>query len=158
MSHRACQTGTPCTSRRHNQPRHDADSAQLMHAPCLSLLNFESVMQDPVPRVGKFWVLFARPGQRVLVNQGGDMQVRPTPLDRLLTPLTPGQLLCPCPFPVHTKWFLPACLPACYLSVCHSVRPSFLPSDCLYVDPSVWLTVSACLSPQKAQYCWECLL
>ena len=50
-------------------------------------------LQDPVPKVGKFWVLFSRPGQRVLVDQGGDMQVRPTPLDRRLAPLTPGQLL-----------------------------------------------------------------
>lgn len=49
-------------------------------------------MQDPVPRVGKFWVLFSRPGQRVLVNGQGDMQVRPTPLDRRLKPLNPGQL------------------------------------------------------------------
>ena len=65
-------------------------------------------MQDPVPKVGKFWVLFARPGQRVLVNQGGDMQVRPTPLDRRLTSLTPGQLL----FPPHAKWFCTSFLPA----------------------------------------------
>ena len=104
----------------------------MRNALCVSLLTFKSVMQDPVPKVGKFWVLFARPGQRVLVNQGGDMQVRPTPLDRRLTPLTPGQLLCPCllscTFQMFLR-FLPICLPAFLLSVCLSVRSSFLPSD-----------------------------
>ena len=48
-------------------------------------------MQDPVPRVGKFWVLYSRPGQRVLVDQGGDLQVRPTPLDQKLLSLNPGR-------------------------------------------------------------------
>lgn len=50
-------------------------------------------LQDPVPRVGKLGVLYARPGQRVLVDQGGDMQVRPTPLDIRLSSSNPGQLI-----------------------------------------------------------------
>ncbi|KAL3161315.1 hypothetical protein ABBQ38_009669 [Trebouxia sp. C0009 RCD-2024] len=45
--------------------------------------------KDPVPRVGKLGVLYARPGQRVLVDQGGDMQVRPTPLDIRLSSSNP---------------------------------------------------------------------
>ena len=49
-------------------------------------------MQDPVPRVGKLGVLYSRPGQRVLVDQGGDMQVRPTPLDIRLSSSNPGLL------------------------------------------------------------------
>ena len=35
--------------------------------------------QDAVPRVGKFLVLFARPGQRVIVDYRGDVVVRPSP-------------------------------------------------------------------------------
>ena len=34
--------------------------------------------QDAVPRVGKFLVLFSRPGQRVIVDYRGDILVRPT--------------------------------------------------------------------------------
>ncbi|EIE18442.1 hypothetical protein COCSUDRAFT_68209 [Coccomyxa subellipsoidea C-169] len=34
---------------------------------------------DAVPRVGKFLVLFARPGQRVIVDYRGDVVVRPSP-------------------------------------------------------------------------------
>ena len=48
------------------------------------------IWQDPVPRVGKLGVLYARPGQRVLVDKGGDMQVRPTPLDIRLSSANPG--------------------------------------------------------------------
>ena len=47
-------------------------------------------VQDPVPSVGKFWVIYSRPGQRVLVDQQGDLQVRPTPLDQKLLSLNPG--------------------------------------------------------------------
>ncbi len=36
-------------------------------------------MQDAVPRVGKFVALFARPGQRVIVDYRGDVVVRPSP-------------------------------------------------------------------------------
>lgn len=36
-------------------------------------------MQDAVPRVGKFIVLFSRPGQRVIVDYRGDVVVRPSP-------------------------------------------------------------------------------
>ena len=50
-----------------------------------------AMLQDPVPRVGKFGVLYSRPGQRVLVDQGSNMQVRPTPLDIRLTSINPGQ-------------------------------------------------------------------
>lgn len=38
-------------------------------------------MQDPVPLIGKFGSIYARPGHRVLINAKGDMLVRPTPLD-----------------------------------------------------------------------------
>lgn len=46
-------------------------------------------MQDPVPKMGKFGVLYARPGQRVILDPGGEMQVRPTHLDRRLASLNP---------------------------------------------------------------------
>lgn len=36
-------------------------------------------LQDAVPRVGKFLVLFARPGQRVIVDYRGDVVCRPSP-------------------------------------------------------------------------------
>ena len=39
------------------------------------------VVQDPVPKMAKFWFLYARPGQRVLLYKNGDMVVSPTPLD-----------------------------------------------------------------------------
>ncbi|KAL0044911.1 hypothetical protein WJX82_001842 [Trebouxia sp. C0006] len=45
--------------------------------------------QDPVPKVGKFGVLYARPGQRVILDAGGEMQVRPTQLDMRLSTLNP---------------------------------------------------------------------
>lgn len=45
--------------------------------------------QDPVPRIGKFGVVYSRPGQRVLVQKQGDMQVRPTPLDIRLSSTHP---------------------------------------------------------------------
>ncbi|DBA79451.1 TPA: hypothetical protein ACH3X2_007723 [Trebouxia sp. C0005] len=45
--------------------------------------------QDPVPKVGKFGVLYARPGQRVILDAGGEMQVRPTQLDVRLSTLNP---------------------------------------------------------------------
>ena len=97
------------------------------------------VLQDPVPKVGKFWVLFTRPGQRVLVNQGGDMQVRPTPLDRRLTPLSPCQPLSAVPYMhVDVVLALPACLP-----VCMSIHLSDLLSVCLSVCLSA---LSVCLS------------
>ena len=48
-----------------------------------------NVMQDPVPKVGKFGTLYARPGQRVLIDLTGDMQVRPTPLEMRLPSLNP---------------------------------------------------------------------
>lgn len=35
-------------------------------------------MQDAVARNAKFWVLYKRPGQRVLINVRGDMLVRPS--------------------------------------------------------------------------------
>ena len=47
------------------------------------------IVQDPVPKVGKFWALYSRPGQRVLVDVMGDMQVRPTPLDMRLSSTNP---------------------------------------------------------------------
>lgn len=37
--------------------------------------------RDPVPRAGKFWVLFKRPGNRVIVNIKGEMIVRPSALE-----------------------------------------------------------------------------
>ena len=46
-------------------------------------------MQDPVPKMGKFGVLYARPGQRVILDAGGEMQVRPTQLDMRLSTLNP---------------------------------------------------------------------
>ncbi len=38
-------------------------------------------VQDPVPVVGKFGSVYARPGHRVLIDPKGNMIVRPTPLD-----------------------------------------------------------------------------
>lgn len=35
-------------------------------------------MQDAVARNAKFWLLYKRPGQRVLINDRGDMLVRPS--------------------------------------------------------------------------------
>ena len=63
-----------------------------MHGDCIHE-DKEHALQDPVPRVGKLRVLYSRPGQRVLVDQGGDMQVRPTPLDIRLSSSNPGLLL-----------------------------------------------------------------
>lgn len=37
--------------------------------------------RDPVPVVGKFGTVYARPGHRVLIDPKGNMIVRPTPLD-----------------------------------------------------------------------------
>ncbi|KAL0040544.1 hypothetical protein WJX77_010258 [Trebouxia sp. C0004] len=45
--------------------------------------------RDPVPKVGKFGVMYARPGQRVILDAGGEMQVRPTQLDMRLSTLNP---------------------------------------------------------------------
>ncbi len=39
------------------------------------------MMQDPVPHMAKFWFLYARPGNKVLLYKDGDMIVCPTPLD-----------------------------------------------------------------------------
>ncbi|KAL3158681.1 hypothetical protein ABBQ32_011423 [Trebouxia sp. C0010 RCD-2024] len=78
--------------------------------------------QDPIPKVGKFWGLFSRPGQRVLVNPRGDMQVRPTPLDRRLTPLSPVHM----PFlqRLHCSK-----LPCCMMAGClRSVNSHYLTS------------------------------
>ena len=41
-------------------------------------------MQDPVPKMAKFWFLYARPGNRVLLYKNGDIIVCPTPLDMRL--------------------------------------------------------------------------
>jgi hypothetical protein len=35
-------------------------------------------VQDAVARNAKFWVLYKRPGQRVLINDRGNMLVRPS--------------------------------------------------------------------------------
>ncbi len=51
---------------------------------------YTSVVQDPVPRVGKFGVVYSRPGQRVVLDAGGEMQVRPSPLDMRLSSINPG--------------------------------------------------------------------
>lgn len=45
--------------------------------------------RDPVPKMGKFGILYARPGQRVILDAGGEMQVRPTQLDMRLSTLNP---------------------------------------------------------------------
>ncbi|KAA6420730.1 MAG: hypothetical protein FRX49_09307 [Trebouxia sp. A1-2] len=37
--------------------------------------------RDPVPQMAKFWFLYARPGNKVLLYKDGDMIVCPTPLD-----------------------------------------------------------------------------
>ena len=37
--------------------------------------------RDPVPRAGKFWFLFKRPGHRVIINLRGEMLVRPSALE-----------------------------------------------------------------------------
>lgn len=42
-----------------------------------------------MPKIGKFGALYARPGQRVLLDLLGDMQVRPTPLEMRLPSLNP---------------------------------------------------------------------
>ena len=53
------------------------------------LFDMHLCIQDPVPKVGKFGVLYARPGQRVILDAGGEMQVRPTQLDMRLSTLNP---------------------------------------------------------------------
>ena len=40
-----------------------------------------ATLQDPVPKMAKFWFLYARPGQRVLLYKNGDIVISPTPLD-----------------------------------------------------------------------------
>ena len=34
-----------------------------------------------MPRVGKFFILFSRPGKRVIVDYRGDVVVRPSPYE-----------------------------------------------------------------------------
>lgn len=55
------------------------DEAALRQAGSIWLFvdNMQSV-QDAVARNAKFWVLYKRPGQRVLINDRGDMLVRPS--------------------------------------------------------------------------------
>lgn len=38
-------------------------------------------VQDPVPQIGKFFFLYARPGERVLLLPHGDIVVCPSPVD-----------------------------------------------------------------------------
>jgi Lipase (class 3) len=40
------------------------------------ITNMIAVVQDTVPRSGKFLFMYKRPGQRVLINSDGDMLVR----------------------------------------------------------------------------------
>ena len=37
-----------------------------------------SVVQDVIARAGRFWGLYKRAGQRVMINPSGDLIVRPT--------------------------------------------------------------------------------
>ena len=43
--------------------------------------NVAWMLQDAVPRVGKFFILFSRPGKRVIVDYRGDVVVRPSPYE-----------------------------------------------------------------------------
>ena len=45
------------------------------------MISSQTYVQDPVPVVGKFGTVYARPGHRVLIDPKGNMIVRPTPLD-----------------------------------------------------------------------------
>jgi hypothetical protein len=38
------------------------------------------MLQDTVPRSGKFFFMYKRPGQRVLINSDGDILVRFLPI------------------------------------------------------------------------------
>lgn len=53
-----------------------------------------SCLQDPVPVVGKFGSMYARPGHRVLIDPKGNMSVRPTPLDLKLAQACKLRLRC----------------------------------------------------------------
>ena len=46
--------------------------------------------RDPVPRAGKFWGLFKRPGHRVLINRRGELVVRPNALELQVPARPPG--------------------------------------------------------------------
>lgn len=50
------------------------------------------MVQDPVPQMAKFWFLYARPGNKVLLYKDGDMIVCPTPLDVRLQSYRRGKL------------------------------------------------------------------
>lgn len=45
------------------------------------MISSQTYVQDPVPVMGKFGTVYARPGHRVLIDPKGNMIVRPTPLD-----------------------------------------------------------------------------
>lgn len=47
-------------------------------------------MQDTIPRGGKFISAYKRNGQRVIMNQAGDMVVRPVPLESSLLQMALG--------------------------------------------------------------------
>ena len=66
--------------------------------------------QDAVPRIGKLY-LFSRPGQRIILNQLGEVRVRPNPLE--LQQQVRALLLRP-PL-VHVEW---APAGACLLASC----------------------------------------
>lgn len=63
--------------------------------------------QDAVARNAKFWLLYKRPGQRVLINDRGDMLVRPsyTELSMQQSPFLTSlsQVHDPC-CPLHSSW------------------------------------------------------
>ena len=51
------------------------------HCHSTPVLNGGVMLQDAVPRVGKFFILFSRPGKRVIVDYRGDVVVRPSPYE-----------------------------------------------------------------------------
>ena len=54
------------------------------------------MVQDPVPHMAKFWFLYARPGNKVLLYKDGDMIVCPTPLDVRLQSYKRGNVCIHC--------------------------------------------------------------
>ena len=62
---------------------------------------------DVVTRAGKFLVLYKRPGLRVLINQLGDMVVRPNYVESVIRRVPGGALPCCC----GRSWRPGACTP-----------------------------------------------
>ena len=60
--------------------------------PCANYIISASLAQDAVPRSGKFWKLYSRPGHMCVINSMGDLIVRPS---FVVQPL-PAAVRCTC--------------------------------------------------------------